>query len=153
MEYVLEFCQGLGLALAAGAVVAAPGARGIQGVVLAVIGAVIGGYLFGLSLDENWGVAGIEDETYSAYPGWALGAAFALFSWWLWNDVVGSARARADDAGAGISAYVLVGALLAIALSIFVPFIGALALVGSLWLAFGRQRRSGRKYEGLRTLR
>ncbi len=50
MDLFLAACQGLGLALAAGALAGAPGRRGAVGTVLLIAAAIAGGVLFGISL-------------------------------------------------------------------------------------------------------
>ena len=62
MDLVEAACQGLGLALATGALAGAPGLRGSAGTALALVAAVAGAVLFGLSLDA---------EDHPMWPGWA----------------------------------------------------------------------------------
>ena len=143
MDLFLAGCQGTGLALAAGAFSGASGRRGAIGALL-LAAAVVGGVaLFGLSLSE-------EDHPF--WPGVPLGAALAAFAFALIRGVSEGARAREQGAGA-TEALIAAAALVLAGLSLVVPPISLLAAAGLAWLAAGRRRRAGRKYEGLRTLR
>jgi hypothetical protein len=143
MDLWLAASQGLGLALAAGALAGAPGRRGAVGTVLLVAAAVAGGVLFGISLAQ---------EDHPAYPGWPLGALAAAFAFVVVRDVAESASRRTD--GDSLTSILIAVAALALAgLSIVVSPVAIVALIGLVWIWFGRRRRASRKYEGLRTLR
>jgi hypothetical protein len=143
MDVFFAGCQGVGLALAAGAFAGASGRRGAIGIALLIAAVVGGAALFGLSL---------ETEDHPAYPGWPVGAPLAAFSFLVVRDIAGAAGRRAE--GAGFTAALIALAALALAgLSILLPPVALLALAGLLWLYAGRRRRAARKYEGLRTLR
>jgi hypothetical protein len=143
MDLFLAGCQGVGLALAAGAFGGASGRRGPIGGALLVIAMVGGAVLFGLSL---------ETEDHPAYPGWPVGALLAAFAFAVVRDVAEAAAKRAD--GGGFTAALIALAALALAgLSLVLSPVALLALAGLLWLYAGRRRRAARKYEGLRTLR
>ncbi len=143
MDLFLAGCQGVGLAIAAGALAAAFGLRGTPGTVLALIAIVGGAALFGISLAA---------EDHPAWPGWLVGAALAGFAFIVTRDLAEGAARRAD--GAGFTGALIGLAALALAgLSVLVPPVSLVALAGMVWLYLGRRRRAAQKYEGLRTLR
>lgn len=150
MDLFLQGCQGLGLALSAGAVAGAVrGALRLDGFglhLVAVLAAVAGGLLFGLSL---------EAADHPAWPGWPVGAAAALGSLGLTGSLVAGAGRRAGEEGSplAVAGIVVVAALVLAGLSVLIPPASLAALGGGLWLATARRRRAGRKYEGLRVLR
>jgi hypothetical protein len=143
MDLFLAGCQGIGLAIAAGALAGAFGLRGTFGTVLALLAMVGGAALFGISLAA---------EDHPAWPGWPVGAALAVFAYIVTRDLAEGAARRADGAGF-TGALIALAALVLAGLSVLVPPVALVALVGLLWLQLGRRRRAGRKYEGLRTLR
>jgi len=118
-------------------------------VVLAAIGAIC----FAASLAE---------DSHVAWPGLILGAAATAFAAGISFSVLDGAIARAkgsepgsreaDAANALIVAFATAGIVLA-AVSLFAPPVALVALVALIWLALGRRRRAGEKYEGLRILR
>ena len=156
MDLFLATCQGIGLALAAGAIAgaiagaaAARGGAGAPGGMLALLaglGVVAGALLFGWSLTT---------EDHPAWPGWPLGALVALLAFSVTSGVVRGAATRAQGASAGAQvAYVAAGAAILAALSLTVVSpLALVALGGVAYLAIARRRRAARKYEGLRTLR
>jgi hypothetical protein len=156
MDLILAACQGIGLALAAGAVtggiagaVAAREHAGAPGGVLAmlaVVGLIAGAYLFGASLTT---------EDHPAWPGWPVGALVALLAFSVVSGVVRGAATRAQGASAGAQlAYVIVAAAILAALSLTPASpLALLALVGVAYLAIARRQRAARKHEGLRSLR
>jgi hypothetical protein len=156
MDLFLATCQGIGLALAAGAAtgaitgaVAARDEAGAPSGVLAVLAAVavIGGaILFGASLSA-------EDR--SAWPGWVLGAVVGLLAFSVLSGVVRGAATRGQGGSAGAQvAYVIVAAAILAGLSLTVVSPIALAILVAVgWLALARRRRAARKHEGLRVLR
>lgn len=152
MDFVIAGLQGAGLALAAGAFFGAAGQREVLGAVLAVCAVAAGAYLWGLSLTSDFGVADVADDDHPAWPGWLVGGLFAIASYNIWRGVSAAAGSR-EGAGAGIALFIAGGAALAGALSLVLPFAGALVIAACIWLALGRRRRAGEKYEGLRSLR
>jgi hypothetical protein len=142
MDLFLAACQGLGLALAAGAFSGASGRDGAVGTLLLVVAMIGGGALFGWSLDQ-------EDEP--AWPGFVAGAVGAAFAFVVTRGVAAGAHARGGDAYSG--AIIALAALALAGLSLLVAPISLVALAGLAWLWASRSRREGRKYEGLRTLR
>lgn len=150
MDAFLQGCQGLGLALASGAVGGAiAGSNRLGGPALYLPGglAVVGGaILFGASLAA---------EDHPAWPGWVAGAIVALGTFALTAAIVAAAARRAGEHGSGASlvAIVIVFALALAALSLLIPPVSLAALVVALWLALSRRRAASRKYEGLRVLR
>ena len=147
MDLLEAGCQGLGLALAAGALLGAPGVHGSMGTFLAVVAAGVGAVLFGLSLSA---------EDHPAWPGWIIGALVAEFAYMTARDVAVAAQARAGEGGAGGVALLI--ALFAVVLAAFsllgpVALISIVALVAILWLWATRRGQAAEKYEGLRSLR
>ena len=143
MDLFLAGCQGLGLALAAGASGGASGQRGPVGATLLVVAMVGGGLLFGWSLDQ---------EDHPAWPGFVVGAVCAAAAFMVVRDFAAGALARAADGGY-TGALIALAALVLAGLSLLLPPVALLALAGLVWLWAGRQRREASKYEGLRTLR
>jgi hypothetical protein len=153
MDFVIAGFQGLGLTLAVGAICGAVGWRRTPGILLAVLAAVAGGWLFGFSLTEDFGVAEIADEDHPAWPGWIVGAAVALLAYFVWRDVSAAAQARAQSAGF-IPVYIMLYAIALGALALLVPLAaGILGLIATAWLGISRRRRAAEKHEGLRILR
>ena len=143
MSLFLATCQGIGLAVAAGAFAGASGRRGSVGVMLAVPASIGGGVLFAISL---------SNRDHPAWPGVPLGIIIALLAFGVVSAVVAGAQARARGASS-IGIIVAVVALVVAVLSVFVEPFGLVALLALLWLASARRRRAQRKYEGLRVLR
>jgi hypothetical protein len=143
-------CQGLGLALAAGALAGAPGRPQRLAVVLAIAAAIAGAVLFGVSFDEE--EVSDPEVHWGLWVGFFGGALAALLSWWVASDVVAGARSRAQT-GSGVGLFVALYALALAGLSLLVSPVALVALAGTAWLAIGRRRREARKYEGLRSLR
>ena len=147
MDLLEAGCQGLGLALAAGALLGAPGQAGSAGTALALIAAVAGGALFGASLTP---------EGHPAWPGWIAGAAAALLAYATVRDVALAARSRGgDETGAGIALLLAAAALVLAGLSLAGPaaLISLAALAATLWLFATRRRKAAAKHAGLRSLR
>jgi hypothetical protein len=143
MDLFLAGCQGVGLALAAGAFGGASGRRGPIGWALLAFAMVAGAALFGISLAA---------EDHPAYPGWPVGAALAALSFVVVRDIAEAAARRAD--GGGFTGALIAAAALVVAgLSLVLPEAGIISFGVVVWLYFGRRRRAARKYEGLRTLR
>ena len=125
MDLFLAGCQGVGLALAAGALAGAPGRRGTLGTVLALLAAIVGGAaLFGISLAA---------EDHPAWPGWPVGAALAAFAFFVVRDLAEGAARRAEGGGF-IGALIALAALALAGLSVLVPPVSLVALAGLLWL-------------------
>jgi hypothetical protein len=153
MDHVTAGFQGVGLALAAGLLCAAPGRRDTAGVVLAVIAAIAGGFLFGLSLTSDFGVASIADQDHPAWPGWIAGAVLALCAYFVWRDVSAAAQSR-EGPTMGVAGLIGLVAIVAAGIALLIPLVsGILDLAGTGYLALRRRRRAGEKYEGLRVLR
>ena len=153
MDFVIAGFQGLGIALALGILCGAVGWRELPGTLLAALAAVAGGWLFGFSLTEDFGVAEIADEDHPAWPGWIVGALVALLAYFVWRDMSASAQARTEAAGF-VPVYITIFALVLGVLALLVPLAaGIIGVVVTAWLALQRRRRAGEKYEGLRVLR
>lgn len=143
MDLFLVACQGIGLALAAGALAGATGRRDGIGTALACVAALAGAILFGLSLAA---------EDHPAWPGWPIGAALAWFAFVVTREFAAGAAARAE--GGGFVGVVVALAALALAgLSLLIAPISIVALLGLLWLHLGQRRRADSKHAGLRSLR
>ena len=139
----MEYFQGIGLAVATGALAGAVGRRDAVGLGLAAVAAAVGAVLYGLSLSA---------EGHPAWPGWILGAPIALGAFEVVSNVAQGARERAGEGGF-TGAIIALGALAIAGLSLVVQPVGLVALLGVLYLSFAQRRRADRKYEGLRSLR
>jgi chromate transport protein ChrA len=151
MDLFVEGCQGLGLALAVGAIAGAlVGVRAGEGPltpVMAIVSAIAGAALFGWSLTQ---------ADHPAWPGWPVGAAFAVFAFVVVGGFVAGARRRSSDDKATSTALalpVLLAAIVLAGLSLVFGPVALIALAALVYLAIARRRRAGRKYEGLRVLR
>ena len=154
MDLVLAAGQGLGLALAAGILagaLAGPLAREGRGIdpiaaLLLTLALIGGAYLFGASL---------ETEDHPAWPGWPIGAAAAALAFAVIRAVVAGAASRAGGGASPtlIAGILVLGAAIVAAGSLAFGGVGLLAFIAVAYLALGRRRRAGQKYEGLRILR
>ena len=147
MDLFFAGCQGLGLALAAGALFGAPGVRGNPGAALGIAAAVLGAFLYGSSLTP---------EDHPAWPGWVVGAPAAALAYFTARDISAAAQARAGQGGAGgIAFFVVLFALALAALSVAGPAALAAipALLAVIYMFATRRRRSSAKHAGLRSLR
>lgn len=143
MDLFLAACQGVGLAVAAGAIAGAPGNRQALGYVLLAAAVIGGAVLFGASL---------ATEDHPAWPGWPVGGLIAAGSFLVVSDFAAGAARRAEGGGV-IAAAIAVAALATAGLSILFGAIGLLAFAAVVYVYLGRRRRAAQKYEGLRTLR
>ena len=140
MDLLDAGCQGLGLALAAGALPGAPAAGHGRIRARARRGRRRRGPVRALAHRGGPpGLAGLADRR----PG-------AGFAFLVARDVAGEPPAAADGAGEGAS--IGLAALALAGLSVLVPPSPCVALGGLVWLFLGR-RAAGQKYEGLRSLR
>ncbi len=156
MDFFEASCQGLGLALAAGMLGGAiagslpPGKGGRlspAAAVLLTIAGLAAAYMFGASLDA---------EDHPAWPGWLVGAAFAVFAFTVIRQVVAGAARRAGEGGspAAIAGIAAAAALVLAALSLTPAApVSIVVLIALVYIAFGQRRRAAQKHEGLRTLR
>jgi hypothetical protein len=151
MDLFVEGCQGLGLALAVGALGGTlAGVRPGEGPltpIVAIASAIAGAALFGWSLAQ---------ADHPAWPGWPIGAAIALFAFVVVGGFVAGARRRSSDDQATPTALalpVLLAGLALAGLSLAFGPVALIALAALIYLALARRRRAGRKYEGLRVLR
>jgi hypothetical protein len=137
-------CQALGIGIAAGALAGAAGlegsSRGTMTMLLAAVGLVLGGVS-----------ASADDE--SVILGALAGLVGAALACAVVSDVVAGARRREADGARALGFLVGIAALVVVALSILLPPLALLPLIGLVWLAMARRRRAQRKYEGLRVLR
>jgi len=105
--------------------------------------------------------ASLAEETETAWPGLIVGFLATAVAAAIAADVLEGAIRRARSTGSesaenAVNTLVLgfsfAGMAIA-ALSLFVPFLSLLVAAGLLFLALGRRRKAGEKYEGLRILR
>jgi hypothetical protein len=155
MDLFLATCQGIGLALAVGALggALAGGASGRGSaqsplvLVLLVVVVIAGAFLFGASL---------ATADHPAWPGWPVGAIIAAFAFATVRGIVAGAIQRAPGQGsqAGIAGFIAIAALVLAGLSLLVVSpIALVALLALGYLTLSRRRHADQKYEGLRSLR
>lgn len=147
MDLLEAGCQGLGLALAAGALPGAFGPRRNVGTALALVAAFAGAAFFGASLTP---------EDHPAWPGWLIGAPAGLLAYLTVRDVAHAARSRGgEETGAGIALIAGAGALVLAGLSLAGPaaLVSVAVLAAILWLFATRRRKADAKHAGLRSLR
>lgn len=150
MDVFLAACQGLGLALAAGIVVAA-----VIGLPLAGRGAAA--RFLPILLAAALGAAGfawsLEEETSNWWPGVIAGALAGALAARVATAVLAGAAERARDASATLALVAAGSGVVLGVVSLFVSPLSLAAAAGLSVLYAGRRRRDARKYEGLRTLR
>jgi hypothetical protein len=145
MDLFLAGCQGLGLALAVGALFGAPALKDAPGTAALIAAAIIGAFLYGASLTP---------EDHPAWPGWVVGAPAAALAYYVSRNISAGARSRAESEGAGITVYIGLAAILLAGLCLLpVSPISIVALGGFIVLALARRRRASQKHAGLRSLR
>lgn len=150
MDLFLAACKGLGLALAAGVLIAAVlgaplSGRGAAARFLPILlAAAAGAALFAVALEPE-----TEDWWWGVVAGALVGAIAARVG----TSIVAGAAGRAREA-AGTLVLVVVGAALVLAVaSLFISPVAIVAAVALAVLSVGRRRKDDRKYEGLRSLR
>jgi hypothetical protein len=113
--------------------------------VLLGLGVVLGALLFAATLDEHSSVW---------WPGLIAGAACAVLAGFAVRGLLGRVRARLDEGTrATLPLYLeAIGVLVAL-LSVLLPPVGLIAVVGAALLLRGDRRREGERYAGLRILR
>ncbi len=149
MELAEAGAQGLALAVASGALFGAAALRGNAGVALAALAIFLGAFLYGMSLADT-------PDDHPAWPGWLIGAPVAALAYFTLRDVASVAAQRAGEGGAGGVAFIIAVAALALAgVALLGPaaYIGVVALLAIVYLAFARRKRSAEKHAGLRSLR
>ena len=149
MELAEAGAQGLALAVASGALFGAAALRGNAGVALAALAIFLGAFLYGMSLTDT-------PDDHPAWPGWVIGAPVAALAYFTLRDVASVAAQRAGEGGAGGVAFIIAVAALALAgIALLGPaaYIGVVALLAIVYLAFARRKRSAEKHAGLRSLR
>jgi cobalamin biosynthesis protein CobD/CbiB len=149
---LLATCQGLGLAIAVGL---------ILGVVFPPImpswGAVVGAAPLGV-LACGAALNGAGEPLWPALPVGVIGAGLAAV---VAQDVASGAARRQQDritgadlqASGGVTAIVVLAAVIVAAVSLVLKPFSLLVLVALLWVWISRRRRAERKHEGLRVLR
>jgi surface antigen len=154
MDFFLAICQALGIGLAVGALVGAFGPAGQQASRIALVAAVIGAALGALTMSALPPADLLNhDDGESVIAGIVVGAAAGWIGATVVSAVVAGAMRRAGSDSAGLAGLVVIAAVVLAALSVFVPPLSLLALVGLAWLGVSRRQRDDRKYEGLRILR
>ncbi len=112
---------------------------------LLVLGVVVGAVVTGATIADNSG---------TWWPGLLAGAVAALVSGLGARSLVRRTRQRLDsDAHGTLAGGVALGAAVVALLSIALPPLGLIALVGGIWLLVGGRRQDTRKHAGLRILR
>lgn len=147
MDLFLAGCQGLALAIAAGALFGSAGLKGNPGAILVLAAATLGAFLFGISLTP---------EDHPARPGFLVGAPAGVLAYYTARDVAAAAAGRAGEGGAGGVALIIVCFAFALAgLSLLGPvaLIGIPALLATIYLFASRRRLAAQKHAGLRSLR
>lgn len=147
----LAICQGLGLAIAAGLIIGA-----VVPPIMPTWGMLAGAAPLGV-IACGAALNGEDEALWPALPVGLLGAGLAAT---VSRDVAAGAARRqrgSADAGAqaptGVTAIVVVSAVVVAALSLVVPPFSLVALLALAWLSLSRRRREERKHEGLRVLR
>jgi hypothetical protein len=148
----LAIFQGLGLAIAAGLII---------GVVLPPImpswGVVAGAAPLGI-IACGAALNGEDEALWPALPVGVLGAGLAAM---VSRDVAAGAARRqrgadgdpAAQAPPGVTAIVVLTAVVVAVVSLVAPPLSLVALLALAWLSLSRRRREERKHEGLRVLR
>ena len=149
----LAICQGLGLAIAVGLII---------GVVLPPImpawGVVAGAAPLGV-LAAGAALNGAGEALWPALPVGVVGAGLAAV---VARDVASGAARRQQgglavqpdaQASSGVTAIVVLAAVVVAGISLVLKPFSLLALAALLWLWASRRRRAERKHEGLRVLR
>jgi hypothetical protein len=152
MDAFLAICQGLGLAIAAGLIIGA-----VVPPIMPSWGAIVGAAPLGI-LACGAALSGADEAVWPAVPVGILGAGLAAS---VTRDVAAGAtrreRASLDPGGSqppfGVTAIVVVTAVVVAGLSLVAPPVSLVALMALAWLALSRRRREERKHEGLRVLR
>lgn len=147
MDLAEAGAQGLALAVASGAFFGAAGQRDNPGLALAAAAAVLGAFLYGISLTP---------EVHPAWPGWVVGAPVALLAYLALRDIASVASARAGEGGVGGVAFLIAAFALALAgISLLGPlaFVGIVAFLAVVYIFFSRRKRAAEKHAGLRSLR
>jgi hypothetical protein len=148
----LAICQGLGLAIAVGLVL---------GVVLPPImpnwGAIVGAAPLGV-IAAGAALNGADVAVWPALPVGVLGAGVAAV---VSRDVAAGAARRQQgglrgenlEANPGVTAIVVLAAIVIAAISLVLKPFSLLVLAALIWLWGARRRQAERKHEGLRVLR
>jgi hypothetical protein len=150
---LLAICQGLGLAIAIGLVI---------GVVIPSImpawGVVAGAAPLGV-LAAGAALNGADEAVWPALPVGVIGAGLAAI---VARDVAAGAARRQQDGlapdpraqpASGVTAIVVLAAVVVAGVSLVLKPFSLLVLVALLWLWVSRRRQAERKHEGLRVLR
>jgi hypothetical protein len=148
----LAICQGLGLAIAAGLILAV-----VFPPIMPSWGAVAGVAPLGV-IAAGAAMNGADEAVWPALPVGLIGSGLAVL---VTRDVVSGAARRQQDqlAGAnaqtpgGVTVIVVVAAVVVAAASLVLPPFSLAVLLALAWLGVSRRQRAQRKHEGLRVLR
>lgn len=117
--------------------------RGAQAITL--VGAILAALLFAGQLDDRFDVW---------WPGLVAGPLLAVLATVAVSGLFSRVRTRLDTATqATLPAYAEAIAVVLAALSVVLPPVGAVGVIGAIVLLRGGKRREGEKYAGLRILR
>jgi hypothetical protein len=117
--------------------------RGAQAITL--VGAILAALLFAAQLDDRFDVW---------WPGLIAGPLLAVMATIAVSGLFGRVRTRLDTATqATLPAYAEAIAVVLAALSVALPPVGVIGVIGAIVLLRGGKRREGEKYAGLRILR
>lgn len=115
------------------------------GTVVLVVSMGVGALLFAGALADHSG---------TWWPGLIGGVVCAFIAYRASHQLLDRTRRRLDaEAAAALNVYAEGAGLLTAILSILLPPVGLLALLGLLWLELSGRKRSGEKYAGLRILK
>jgi hypothetical protein len=128
----------LGIGIAIGMLAGTAGTHGSARGRMTILAAVIG-LVAGFLLDGALGALVT-----------AIGAALGCI---VISDVVYGASRREGSGGAALGFFVVLAALVVIAIALLLPIVDALVVVALIWLGISRHRRAQRKHAGLRVLR
>jgi hypothetical protein len=134
VDFLTELGIGIAIGMLAGTTGTHGSARGRMTILAAVIG-LIAGFLLDGPLGAILGLLG-------------AGSACVVIS-----DLVSGASRREGSRGGALGFLVALAALVVVAISILLPVLVLLVVLGLAWLGISRHRRSKRKHAGLRVLR
>ena len=134
MDVLRELGIGIAIGMLAGTTGTHGGARGRMTLLAAIIGLVVGFLL-------------------NDFVGAVLGLAGAAAGCLVISDLVHGASRREGSGAGALGFLVSLAALIVVAISLLLPILVILVVIGLLWLGISRHRRAQRKHAGLRVLR
>lgn len=142
MDVAFDLFRALGLALAAGVLIALVPSRRVADAAALLAGAALGLWMVLGDRDGWWWAAVLTGVAGGLLAASAAGGLFARV------------RARLADAGAGgVILYAIIAALVIAGATLLFPPLALLAGAALGWLLYTGRRREGEKYAGLRILR